>query len=244
MKALVLALQLMTRLPLPDVQASGEDMARSIRWFPVAGLAVGGCVALAGWAGLALSLNAQVGALLGLLAWVGVTGALHLDGLGDIADGAGAAHKGRERLSAVLADPHIGSFGVTVLVLQLLAKFVLLAAFLALAPVAVVPWLALVLIPFAARIAPLGWALWLPPLHEGMGSRFGGGASGVALAIWLVLLAACAALFAPGLLVAVPAAVLWAFWLRSRIGGISGDGHGAGIELVETATLAALVLFR
>jgi adenosylcobinamide-GDP ribazoletransferase len=32
--------------------------------------------------------------------------------------------------------------------------------------------------------------------------------------------------------------------LRRRIGGISGDGHGAGIELVETAVLAALVFMR
>jgi adenosylcobinamide-GDP ribazoletransferase len=36
---------------------------------------------------------------------------------------------------------------------------------------------------------------------------------------------------------------VWRWWLRSRIGGISGDGHGAGIELVESATLAALVFW-
>jgi adenosylcobinamide-GDP ribazoletransferase len=46
------------------------------------------------------------------------------------------------------------------------------------------------------------------------------------------------------LLVALPAMALWRLWLAQRIGGISGDGHGAGIELVETVTLAALVFLQ
>ena len=37
---------------------------------------------------------------------------------------------------------------------------------------------------------------------------------------------------------------LWGWWLTKRIGGISGDGHGAGIELAETVGLATLVLLR
>ncbi|MED5545962.1 MAG: adenosylcobinamide-GDP ribazoletransferase [Pseudomonadota bacterium] len=235
MKAPILALQLMTRLPLPDVGATRADMARAIRWFPLAGLVVGACLTGAVWAGGLHS--AALAALCGLLVWVGMTGALHLDGLGDIADAAGAAHGDRERLSAVLADPHIGSFGVVAIVLQLLAKLVLL--FLA---CSTVPLPALVLVPVAARIAPLGWTLMLPPLHAGMGTRFGSGASWPVCLAWSALLAVCALVFAPALLAVFPASALWALWLKRRIGGISGDGHGAGIELVETATLAALVV--
>lgn len=235
MKAIVLALQLMTRLPLPDVGATNADMARAIRWFPIAGLVVGACLAGAVWAG---GLHSEAfAALCGLLVWVGITGALHLDGLGDIADAAGAAHGDRERLSAVLADPHIGSFGVVAIVLQLLAKLLLL--FLA---CRTVPLPALVLVPVAARIAPLVWTLMLPPLHSGMGTRFGSGASWQVCLAWCALFAVGALVFAPALLAAFAACALWALWLKRRIGGISGDGHGAGIELVETATLAALVV--
>jgi adenosylcobinamide-GDP ribazoletransferase len=34
------------------------------------------------------------------------------------------------------------------------------------------------------------------------------------------------------------------WWIARRIGGISGDGHGAGIELTETALLLAMVAWR
>lgn len=234
MKALVLAVQFMTRLPLPSIAADERDFAHAIRWFPVAGLAVGGGIAGAAWLGL--QHDPWAGALLALLAWVGLTGGLHLDGLGDIADAAGAAHDDRSRLSAVLADPHIGSFGVTAICLQLIAKLVLLR----LALDGHSPWL-LVLAPVLARIAPLIWTLMLPPLHQGMGTMFQAGASSGVAAAWLFLLIAVAIPLAPAMLLALAVIPLWAWWLRQRIGGISGDGHGAGIELVESAALAALV---
>lgn len=234
MKSLALAIQFMTRLPLPNVPAETQHLSAAIRWFPVAGVLVGVCVATAAWLGF--QRDPWAGALLGLLAWIGITGALHLDGLGDIADAAGAGHADDSRVSAVLADPHIGGFGVTAIVLQLLSKLVLLRLSLD------QPWGALVAIPALARAAPLLWALTLPPLHRGLGSTFGPGATWTALGVWLAITGAAAYLLTPALLAALPAAALWRWWLHRHIGGISGDGHGAGIELVETVMLAAVVL--
>lgn len=234
MKALVLAVQFMTRLPLPAVAADERDFARAIRWFPAAGVVVGAGIAGAAWIGL--QRDPWAAALLALLVWVALTGALHLDGLGDIADASGAAHDDRSRLSAVLADPHIGSFGVISIGVQLLAKLVLLR--LALEDHGV--W-AIALVPILARIGPLVWTLVLPPLHKGMGTMFRDGANWLIVAAWFGMLAAVAVPVAPVVLLAVAAIPLWAWWLRERIGGISGDGHGAGIELVESAALAALV---
>ena len=236
MKRLVLALQLMTRLPFPAVKADEADFAAAIRWFPASGLAVGAAVAAALWLGARA--DPWAGALLALLAWVAVTGALHLDGLADIADGAGAAHGDRARLSAVLADPHIGSFGVTSIILQLMAKLILLRLWAETLP----PW-GLIGIAVVARIGPLVWTLGLPPLHEGLGSRFRQGLAPVHLFGWCVAaLAFC--LLTPMLLAAFLLVPLWQWWLRTRIGGISGDGHGAGIEIIETALLGILVLAR
>lgn len=237
MRQLVLALQFLTRLPLPAVRADAGDFAKSMRWFPVAGLAVGGVVAGDWWLGSRLG-DPWLAALLGLAAWTGITGALHLDGLGDVADGAGAAHKDRARLSAVMADPHVGSFAVVAIVLQLIAKLVLLHA---LAPGAV--W-ALLLVAPLARIAPLAWTLALPPLHEGLGSRFRNAVTWWHLGFWSLLAATLGLLVAPPLLALFLAVPVWSWWLRRRIGGISGDGHGAGIEVVETMLLLALVAIR
>lgn len=234
MKGLIVAIQFLTRLPTPRVAVSSDEFIRSMRWFPAVGLIVGGIVAGAAWVGALV--DPWVGALLGLGAWVLVTGALHLDGLADIADASGAAHKDRERLLAVLADPHVGSFGVVVIGLQLLAKLVLLHAVVAGGAFA-----ALVCIPFAARIGPLPWTRFLPPLHEGLGARFRGVVRAIDLLIWGALLLA-AAWFVPVLLVAIPVLMLWGWWVARRIGGISGDGHGAGIELTETALLFALLI--
>nr|WP_301287161.1 adenosylcobinamide-GDP ribazoletransferase [Sphingobium sp. OAS761] len=234
---MLLALQLLTRLPLPRLAASDRDMARAIGWFPLAGAVVGLCVSVAGHAGLGH--DPWAGALAALLVWVAITGALHLDGLGDIADAAGAAHGDRTKISAVLADPHIGSFGVTAIGLQLIAKLVLLRL-----AVGTIPPAALIAVPVAARIGPVLWALILPPLHQGMGTRFGAGANRVVCLIWMGLLGVGAWWIDAALLLAVPAMLIWALWVHRRIGGISGDGHGAGIELVETATLVALVLLQ
>lgn len=237
MKAFLLALQFMTRLPLPAIAANEADFGRAIRWFPAAGLVVGGAVAAAAWAGL--HRDTWLAALLALAAWIAITGALHLDGLGDIADAAGAAHHDPARVSAVLADPHIGSFGVVAVVLQVLAKLVLLHLVLR---VSALP--ALLLVPMLARLGPIAWAMTLPPLHAGMGTLFRAGANGRVLAVWLACLAVSAFVTNPALLLMLGLAPLWAWWLRARIGGLSGDGHGAGIELLETAGLLVLAVTR
>lgn len=234
MKGLIVAIQFLTHLPTPRLAVSREEFAASMRWFPAVGLIVGAAVALGAWTGALL--DPWVGAVLAVLAWVAVTGALHLDGLGDVADAVGAAHKDRDRVLAVLADPHVGSFGVVAIAVQLATKLVLLHAL-----VDVHRYVAIALIPFAARIGPLAWSRWLPDLHAGLGSRFRRAAGPATLMLWTALLAA-AAWWSWGL-VATPILVLgWGLWLGKRLGGISGDGHGGGIEIVESGLLLTTLI--
>ncbi len=234
MKGLIVAIQFLTRLPTPRIPVSGEEFTASMRWFPAVGLIVGAMVAAGGWAGARI--DPWTGALCALLLWVAVTGALHLDGLGDIADASGAAHKDRDRLLAVLGDPHAGSFAVVAIALQLIAKLVLLHAAIDRGM-----FVAIALIPFAARIGPLIWSRALPDLHAGLGSRFRGAVRPVDFLIWGALLVA-AAWVSPSLLIAPLVFLFWGWWLMRRIGGISGDGHGAGIEISESLLLAAALL--
>lgn len=234
MKGFIIALQFLTRLPTPAIVVDDAAFARSMRWFPAVGLVIGALVAVAAWVGAIVS--PWVGALVALIVWVCVTGALHLDGLSDLADASGAAHKDRERLLAILADPHVGSFGVVAIVLQLLSKLVLLHML-----VEAHAFVPLILVPFAARIGPLVWTWWLMPLHQGLAARFRSATGPIELMVWAAVLVA-ASWFYPALLI-TPLLVLWWGWqVRRVIGGISGDGHGAGIELIETALLLTLAV--
>ena len=234
MKGLIVAVQFLTRLPTPRVAVSSEEFAASMRWFPAVGLIVGALVVGAGWAGARV--DPWTGALGALIVWVAVTGALHLDGLGDIADASGAAHKDRARMLAVLGEPHVGSFAVVAIASQLIAKLVLLHALLD-----IHAFFAIALTPFAARVGPLLWSRALPDLHAGLGSQFRGAVRPVDFAVWSLLLIA-AAWVSPSLLAAPLIFLFWIWWLMRRIGGISGDGHGAGIEIVESLLLAAALL--
>lgn len=235
MTPLILALSFLTRLPMPRVEADEADFAAAIRFYPVAGLVIGAIVAGAGVFGA--SIDPWAGALAALIAWVRVTGALHLDGLADLSDGLGAAHGDRSRLLAVMADPHIGSFGVVALVMQLLAKLVLLHA---LPPAA---WPVVALIPAAARVGPLLWARVLPPLRSGgLGALVSRAVRPFDTIAWIMAVLLLGLLYPP-LAIAPLVIVALSLWFRRKLGGVSGDVHGAGIELTETALLLAAVLY-
>lgn len=235
MRGFLLALQFLTRLPVPargDFEAGA--LARSAAWFPAVGLVLGGLVAGAAWLGALV--DPWLGALLALAVWAWVTGGLHLDGLADLFDALGAAHRDRERFLAVLADPHLGAFGALALMLQLIAKLVLLMLALKLGA----GFWALVLVPAWARLGALWWSQSLPALKPGLGERFAWRSGGGVAWGWLVMLSGLS-LAAPAL-VAAPVLILgWRRFLATRVGGMTGDCLGAGVEVTETLALLLLV---
>src|SRR5208337_3229433 len=115
------ALRFFTRLPLPSPPQANFDFNRMAWAAPVAGAVVGlvGAVALA--AAEALGLPQFVAAL------VAATGALHEDGLADVADGFGGGAT-RERKLEIMRDSRIGAFGAVALALALLIRVGALAS--------------------------------------------------------------------------------------------------------------------
>jgi adenosylcobinamide-GDP ribazoletransferase len=178
------------------------------------------------------------GALAGLLVWVGVTGGLHLDGLADLADAMGAAHRSRERFLQVLKDPHLGSFGALALLLAVIAKLVLLM----LVAKSSANLVGLLLVPAWARLFAVTWSATLPPLAGGSGERFGWQPHWPSFGANLLLLVALSAWLVPALLVAPAAGLVWWGFLSRRLGGMSGDCLGAGIEVCEILLLLLLVV--
>jgi adenosylcobinamide-GDP ribazoletransferase len=227
-----IALQFLTRLPTPRVtDVQPDDLARAAIWFPAVGLVIG--LALA-FVAAALPSDPWVIAIAVLVVWIAVTGALHLDGLGDVADALGAAHGRPDRFVAVLGDPHAGSFAVVAIGLQTAAKLVLTARL----PPHLMAW-ALILIPAWARWGTLICSKTLPSLKPGLGASVANSVSWPAIAGWGTLLGVVGIFAAPSTLLALIVAPGVAIYWRWRLGGITGDCLGASIEVTETLLLFA-----
>ena len=231
----VLAVQFLTRLPAPQIHDfQPQLLAASAPWFPVVGGLIGLFLSAAVWAGA--QIDPWLAALAGFLLWTWITGGLHLDGLADMSDGLGAAHRDPARFLAVLKDPHLGSFGVLSLIAQSAAKLILLMLL-----AKQQHWLVLILIPAWARLGVLYWSR-LPPLAPGMAEQFAWKKSSGALYLILAVLLAVSVWLAPPLLLAP--LLIWGYarWLIAKLGGMTGDCLGAGIEITETGLLFAAVV--
>jgi adenosylcobinamide-GDP ribazoletransferase len=234
----ILAVQFLTRLPTPKIpDFVPGDLSRSAPFFPAVGLIVGAILATV--MTVLAPLDPWIAGLMALVAWVWITGALHLDGLGDVADALGAAHRSPERFQEVLRDPHVGVFGATAMALQMIAKLVLLAAIARAGPAAPALFF---LIPAWARWGTLVWSYAVPPLQVGMGERFSWSIDVGAIGAWAALLGGASLWFAPWLLLALPLIALVAAYWRWRLGGITGDCLGASVEITESLLLLVVAL--
>ena len=122
----LLALQFMTRLPVPgDLPFDDDRLFKAARYYPLVGLVVGGIGGLVLYlSALVLPMSAAV--ILSVIATVYVTGAFHEDGLADTADGLGGGGT-KERALEIMRDSRVGSYGAVSLVLALGLKAALLS---------------------------------------------------------------------------------------------------------------------
>jgi adenosylcobinamide-GDP ribazoletransferase len=196
-------------------------------------------LAAVGQAGaLTVGLGALPAALLALTVTALITGALHLDGLGDFADGIGG---GRDRAHALLImrDSRIGSYGVIALILAIGLGATGLADVQPETAPAV-----LLLAATGSRLAMLVVLDRLPPARE---DGLGRSASGNAPGAWLpgaVAVALIAVWIGPASLPALIAMVLAALAVSRlalrRIGGQTGDVLGATQVTAEVVCILAL----
>ena len=243
----LIALQFLTRVP---VRLTGElsagDLGRSLLYYPFVGLLLGGLLSAGAWL---LSSQAPIlaGALL-LGLWVGLTGALHLDGLADMIDAWAGGRGDRKRTLALMKDPCSGPQGVTGLVLVLLLKFAALAALLTPAPFEAGTCLPLLLAPLLGRTALPLLFLTTPYVRPGgLGAALAAGlppgpAKAVLFTVGLLILLGGGGGGAVGLVSSLICFVALRRTLINRIGGTTGDTAGALIEIIETVTLVAIVL--
>jgi adenosylcobinamide-GDP ribazoletransferase len=256
----LLALQFFTRVPVTGrlarwVGYSPAMLRASAAHYPAIGLLVG-LVAAGVAAGLLAVLRPGpfaplVAAVLATVATVLLTGALHEDGLADVADGLGGTLD-RQRALVIMKDSRTGAFGALALVLALAAKLALLAH-LGTQSVATLG-AALVLAHVLSRAWPLLLIRLLPYVGEADGNKakpvaaaIGGGALAVALA-WTVAAALAIAWLQGGWFVLAPLAAsalalgLMVRMFARRLGGFTGDCLGATQQVCEIACYLGLAL--
>lgn len=234
------AVVFLTRLPLGR-RTSGSDrgLAAAAGYFPLVGLLVAG-VGIGVWAAVEPLLGPLVAAVASVLATVGITGALHEDGLADVADGFWGSASANRRLE-IMRDSRIGTFGVLALTGDVLLRVALLAS-LELAGV----FRVLVAGHVIGRAAPLVLAVWLPRARaDGLGADFGVPRRGAVVLATVTVVAA--AVLAAGPWAAIPlaaaavAVLAIGYAARWRIGGYTGDVLGAGVLVVNLVVAAAVV---
>ena len=234
------ALMFFTRLPIPNGAAMEEGALARATWAaPVAGIVVGLIGALVYWIAWKLNLPSLPAAMVALAATVAVTGALHEDGLADVADGFGGG-KTVERKLEIMRDSRIGTYGVCALILSFMLRAGALAA---LADPKLVAF-ALIAAHAASRATlPAFMAAVLPARTDGLSAGAGTPPKesvGIAAAVGVLMLALMLGI-GSGVIAIVfillGFVVLW--WLCERqINGQTGDVLGA---LQQTAEILVLL---
>jgi len=229
MKNFRAAIQFMTTLP--SGSSAEFDAAAMVPWFPLVGLLLGGLLALfdslvARWWSLSTVAVLEVALL------VLVTGAFHLDGLGDSADGL-FSHRPRERMLEIMKDSRVGAMGVVAICLILAVKWAGLSGIQDHRPLLLilVPayarsgiLLAMRFLPYGRPDGGIGLAFFSRPVER---RRFWGMAVVMMLSIGLGLKAIwlnAAFLLMAGTIIG---------YYRRRLNCVTGDMLGAMTEFTE-----------
>jgi adenosylcobinamide-GDP ribazoletransferase len=210
---------------------------RTLSWFPAVGAVIGAAIGSVWWAADRVFPSA-VAAGLAVVTDLVLTGMLHFDGLIDAADGL-LPHLTRERRLAVMAEPTVGAYGVTVGGAALLVRFAALASATPHVPVLAGIWC-------ASRTAMAVTARAQPYARPGgLSDAFRGG-DWRPVAVYGVVGALALAGLADHVhgLVDVATCLLTAALVvllaRRQLGGFTGDVLGAAGVVGETAALVVM----
>ncbi len=226
------AFHFLTVLPGPKEETNFNE--RMVFWFPLAGLTIGVMLCGVDYLG-SLVLFDQARACVDVLFLVCITGGLHMDGLGDTADGV-FSHKDRVKILEIMKDPRMGVMGTLAIVFCVILKISGATQFSF-----AEDWLWLVLIPGLARCSQvLGLAFMKNARgEESLGAPLYSTSKFTALG-WSVVFLSISFLIGwkTGLLtvfvfIAVNG-ILFGYFAR-KIDGMTGDTFGALTEIVEAA---------
>jgi len=244
LRAVLAAFSFLTVLPIGRLlPLDGKDVARGSVLFPVVGAAIGALSGGIAW-GIGDDLPPLLAGVLAVAAGAVVTGALHLDGLADCADGFGARTP-EDRLR-VMRDHTNGTYGGTALLLDLIIRVSVLAALAgtqdALLFSVAAGALSRTVGPLLAIALPYAQAR--PGAGEALNSFPSQPRAAAVVVISGLITFFCvedSTAYPLSLLTTAVVIAVVGWTAKKRLGGVTGDVMGAASELVELAVLTVLV---
>lgn len=232
-----LAFMMLSRLPMGRLGDDPPTLGAAQWAFPLVGVVIGAIAWLVHAAALAVGLAPLLAAFLCIGAIILATGALHFDGLADLADGVGG--RDVEHRLEIMRDSRIGSYGVLALVLSVGLQSAALAQVSDSANL-----LVFLLVGVVSRCVMLGLLVALPPARaDGLGAsassrQYSAMFPGLAAAALLILSLGTPSILPVALTTLIGLGV--AQYAKKRLGGQTGDVLGAGQVMAETGLWIAL----
>ncbi|MDO8140248.1 MAG: adenosylcobinamide-GDP ribazoletransferase [Candidatus Brocadiales bacterium] len=269
MRNFLWALKFLTVVPIDkEDRIKPKDFGSVACWFPIVGFCIGIFLS-AVYLPFYFFFPPLITDALIILVFVTITGALHLDGLADTCDGIWGGWNKEKRLE-IMKDSRIGSFGAIGLICLLGLKYIgfhstgeistinnlsfgcgvkCVSCFIS--PILIKKYTALLLMPVVGRWAQV-WAAGLSNYarsESGTGSFIIGGTtrSHVIYAsvfpvflFWLFYGLSGLVIFA----IIIIFTLIWIWYIKKKIGGMTGDTLGATNEIAELLFLLSLLLFN
>ena len=228
------AISFLTILPVPARTISGDG--KQVLYFPLVGLVIGSLLYGVDHL-LSLAYYSEVRIVGDVLFLTVISGALHLDGLADTADGI-FSHRPRERILEIMKDSRIGVMGVLALLFCILLKIAGVAGIIQSEKLI---WL--ILAPTLGRTALVIGLVFIShvPSEKTLAEQFYQRGKyflllfcplPFAIIFYMNWVFALVSMFIFTLLL-----VGLLLFFKSKLGGITGDTLGAKTEIIETLFL-------
>lgn len=246
---LLICLMFFTRLPVRLNLKKHIRLHVSVHMYPYAGIIIGLIGAAVIFLATAMNLPSIPIAILATMAMVLATGALHEDGLADMADGFGGGHD-RQRKLEIMKDSRIGTYGVLALVFSQGLRVSVLAELVTFSLTASMVSL-VIAAAFSRAISMLFWAALPPARSDGLSKNSGQpDKTSLAMALSLTLLAiVLLSPFGFGLVALILAmlggfcSLLLLIWIcKKQIQGQTGDTIGATQQICELVFMTTLLM--
>ena len=245
MRDFITCLEFLTRVSFSKrTDWRDEDFSRSVPYFPLVGLVIGSLLAAVNYGLFYIETPLFLRVTLLLLAEIIITGGLMYDGFMDTADGVFSA-RSRERMLEIMKDSHVGSNAVLAIIILLLLK---IAAYLELSG-ETLTWVLLTM-SVATRTFMVVFIVNFPYARkEGIGHMFTKYAKPfytyIAFAVCAGIIAACGLQYLAVAGICFTVTLIIAQYLKTQLGGLTGDTYGALTECGNVIyLLTAVFLLR